>query len=122
MRTIVQFRNFEGMKHHRNFIEENIEKSLTPFESWQSFDSHIILDAIKSKSEGHNPVFECELVLIELGMNRPIVIKKKNKDFYCAVRNSLRAAEKVLRRRSKERVSIRRKFSFKKKIHELLAT
>jgi ribosome-associated translation inhibitor RaiA len=109
MRTSMQFKNFDGFEHLREFVLESVEHTLGKFESHRDFETQIILGAEKRMGDGHKPVFECEILLRGKGIHKPIVAKKKNIDFYQAVRSCLRASEKILRRTSRIRVSKRRR-------------
>jgi ribosome-associated translation inhibitor RaiA len=104
----VQFRNFEGFEHLRSFVEKAANQTLGRFESWKNFETHIVLATVKSRTTTHAPVFECELLMKSRGLQKPIVVKKESSNFYQAVRNCVKASEKILRRESKVRVSIRR--------------
>lgn len=109
MRTSLKFRNFEGLDHIRNYVENVADQFLGKFESWRQFDTHIVLGMAKARSTTHPPVFECEVLVKGRGLRRPVFTKKTSADFYQALRDSLKAAEKSLRRASKIRVSARRR-------------
>lgn len=108
MNTSVQFRNFDGFDHIKNFVENSVDIALGKFEAWRDFETHVVLRTVKARTLTHAPVFECELVMIGKGLLRPVVVKKKNSDFYLALRDCIKASEKILRRASKARVSKRR--------------
>jgi ribosomal subunit interface protein len=108
MKTTTQFKNISGLEHIRNFVENSINQSLGKFEAWREFDAHVVMRTAKARSDSHKPVFESELVIEGKGLNRPIIVKKKNSDFYQAFNACILAAEKSLRRISKKRVTLRR--------------
>lgn len=108
MRTEIQFRNFKGLDHLKFFVEVSMIESLERFEKWRDFKSHVILSTTKARSDVHKPVFECELLLSGKGIGRNVIVKKRNGDFYQAVRSAIQATEKILRRRSKIREKVRR--------------
>lgn len=109
MRTSIQFRNLEGLDHIRSYVENSVDQTVGKFESWRQFDAHVTLGMAKTRSTNHKPIFECEVLIKGKGLQRPIFTKKTNADFYQALRSSLKAAEKILRRASKVRVSDRRR-------------
>lgn len=111
MKTQVQFKNLQGMEHIREYVASSFSLSLARFEMWKEFDSQIILGTDKARSENHRPVFHCELILRSRDLHSPVIVKKSNANFYTAIHDTLHAAEKILRRRSKARVSKRRRQS-----------
>ena len=108
MKTSVQFRNFNGLEHIQNYVKDSVDQSLGKFESWRQFNAHVILSMVRTRSNTHTPIFECEVLIKGKGLHRPVITKKTNSNFYQAFRSSLRAAEKILRRASKIRVTARR--------------
>lgn len=112
MKTSILFRNFDGLDHLKNFVEESVDQSIGKFESWRHVDIHIVMSTAKGRSDLHRPIFECEMLIKGKGVTRPIIVKKINTDFYQSVRSSLRAAEKIFRRTSKIRVTNRRHKEF----------
>jgi len=107
MKTTVQFKNFEGFEHIRTFVEDLVDQALARFESSRHLSAHVILGTVKAGT--HKPIFECEFLIKGTGIRSPIIIKKKDSDFYQALRSCISASEKSLRRISKIRVSSRRR-------------
>jgi ribosome-associated translation inhibitor RaiA len=96
MKTLVQFRNFEGVDHLKQFVESSINQTVGKFESWRHFNIHVVLGMVKGRTDLQRPIFECELLINGRGLGRPIVVKKINSDFYQVVRSCLKATEKNL--------------------------
>lgn len=111
MQINLQFRNFEGLDHIRDYVESSVDQFLGKFESWRQFDVQIFMGMVKARSATHVPVFECEVLVNGKGLQRSIFAKKASPDFYKAVRSCLKATEKSLRRASKIRVSHRRRLA-----------
>lgn len=109
MRLDLQFRNFQGLDHIRDYVETTIEQVLGKFETGRQFDVQVFMGMVKARSTTHAPVFECEVLVNGKGLKRPIFAKKTSSDFYKAVRSCLKATEKNLRRTSRIRVTRRRR-------------
>ncbi len=119
MNTSVQFRDVEPLEHLREYVETLVEHILGKFEVHQDFGAHVVVKLVRRRSARHKPVFECELLLKAKANERTIVVKKTDKDFHRSARECVEAAEKILRRDSKIRVSKRRQI--RRKFTEMLA-
>lgn len=108
MEATVQFRNLEGLNHIRSYLAESVTHTLGKFDKWGKFYARIILRKTHNRKGNHPPHFECELLINGKGIKRAIIVKKKSKDFYLAVRDCLSASEKILRRKSKIKSYLKR--------------
>lgn len=108
MKQRIQFKDFEGSEATREFITQQLSEHLEKFESNKEFYSSVIMSTARSRNNSHKPIFECEIVLHKNGNKSPIIVKKTDLNFHNAIRNAMVAAEKVLRRSAKIRVTRRR--------------
>ncbi len=111
MNTAIQFKNFDRFEHLQDFALDSIDHTLGKFDRDDKMETRMTVESLVEKSGSHRPVFECEIVVIGSQVNRPIVVKKKDFDFYQAIRACLKASRKILRRASKMRISNRRKIA-----------
>jgi len=108
MKNLIEFRDFAGFDHIRHFIETALAQSLEKFESHRLIETHVVLGTTRARTDAHQPIFVCDLIINANGAFPTIVVKKENQDFYKAIRESIRTAEKVLRRESKFRMTKQR--------------
>lgn len=109
MKMTIHFQGFEGFEHHKSFIQEAAQKGIEKFERNKEFD---LIVTVKRHGTKHNFIqeeYECDLNLKTDGLRGNMFYKKSSPDFYQAVRDAMKAAEKGLRRESNTRMSRRRR-------------
>lgn len=110
MRKEIHFK--DGEFHHHIFIEDSIDKCLSPFDKADAFSVKCYVSTVTSRRNHKVPQFHCEMV-IQPRQAAPIVIHKEAKNFYVTIRDACRAAEKALRRNSRIKLKERRRLSEK---------
>ncbi len=109
MKVTVHFQGFEGFEHHESFIRETAQKGIERFERSKSFDLIVTVKRNGTKRNFTQEEYECDINLKTDGLRGHMFYKKTSPDFYQAVRDAMKAAEKGLRRESNTRMARRRK-------------
>lgn len=108
MKTYIQFQGIKGLNHHFEFVNEIVSSSIAKFEKIKEFVTRVKIKKISSKYKFSEEAYECELFIHSDKNHGSYFFKKTSEDFYESIRSALNAAEKTLRRESKNRASIRR--------------
>jgi hypothetical protein len=108
MNKEVLFRDFDGLLHHYQFIDTQIEKAIGKYEGFRPITVRVTIDEIPSKSfKGHE--FGCEVLIHHPDMRNTVLTQKFSKDFYKSVRAACQTAETIVKRNLKNKPTRRRK-------------
>lgn len=106
MNKEIYFKDFDGLEHHHQFIDDQLEKTLGRLEGFRPFNVKVTIDEVNGKSSGV-VMFGCEIIANHPSIKNPIVVHKFSKDFYQCIRTSLKTAEKIFSKHSKARKAMR---------------
>lgn len=105
----VYFKDFEGLIHHYQFIDEQLEKSIGKFEGFRPIKLRVNIDSLTPRKLFQGPQYGCEIIAHHPEIRNSIVVHKFSKDFYQSVRQACKAVETVLRKHSKSKPALRRR-------------
>lgn len=109
MKLNTQFVGFEAFSNHHEFLSNESSVYIEKFESGREFNCSVVVKQLSHKHAYLAEKYECEIRLFGSILKKAFIFKKSASDFYGAIRLSMRAAEKALRRESKLRLSRKRK-------------